>query len=145
MLQSGPQRDLIAAALALRSGKAADAARITDAVIATLQEIEAALAPIVGQRGVAALYKRSIFLASAAHPWLADSHDGGMQAAIDLAPLKAALAQQTSSDAAAGGTALFLTFHGLLGSLVGPGLTERLLHSVWAHSSSGEPPQDTPP
>jgi hypothetical protein len=137
-----PERDLIAAALALRTGPAADAARITDAVISALQEIEAALAPIVGQRGVAALCKRSLFLASPAHPWLAGTHEG-LQATIDLAPLKAALSQQTSGDAAAGGTALLVTFHELLGSLVGPALTERLLRSVWAHSSSGEPPQDT--
>ena len=139
-----PQRDLIAAALARRSGQAADAARISDAVISALQEIDAALAPIVGQRGVAALCKRSLFLTTAAHPWLAGTHDG-TQAAIDLAPLKAALAQQTSGDAAAGGTALFVNFHELLGSLVGPALTERLLRSVWTPSSSGEPPQDTSP
>ena len=37
------------------------------------------------------------------------------------------------------------TFHELLATLVGPSLTERLLRSVWADSSSGPPAQDTSP
>ena len=44
-----------------------------------------------------------------------------------------------------GGGALLQTFYELLASLVGPSLTERLLRSVWAHSSSGPPAQDTSP
>jgi len=43
----------------------------------------------------------------------------------------------------AGGGALFQSFHALLTSLVGASLTDRLLHSVWVHSSSTSPAQDT--
>lgn len=132
----------IAAPLANRVGTDANAAQIADAMVATWQEIDAALTPIVGSKGVVALYRRSLYLTGAAHPWLAGTHEG-TQAAIDLAALKSAVAQQSSADAALGGNALLQTFYQLLGSLVGPSLTERLLRSVWEHSSSGPPAQDT--
>jgi hypothetical protein len=134
----------IAAPLANRLGRDANAAQIADAMVATWQEIDAALTPIIGSRGVAALYKRSLYLTGAAHPWLAVLH-GGSQAEIDLAALKSVVAQQGSADAALGGNALLQTFYQLLGSLVGPSLTERLLRSVWADSLSGPPAQDTKP
>lgn len=132
----------MAAPLANRVGTDASAAQVADAVVATWQEIDAALNPIVGRKGVAALYKRSLYLTGAAHPWLAGMHEGA-QAAIDLAALKSVLAQQSSADAALGGNALLQTFYQLLGSLVGPSLTERLLRSVWEHTSRGPPAQDT--
>lgn len=134
----------IAAPLAHRVAKDADAAQIAEAVVSTWQEIDAALTPIIGQRGVAALHKRSLYLTGAAHPWLAGMHEG-VQSTMDLATLKSVLAQQSSADAEAGGGALLQTFHELLASLVGPSLTERLLRSVWANSSSGPPAQDTLP
>lgn len=134
----------IAAPLANRVAQDANAAQIADAMAATWQEIDAALAPIIGSKGVAALYKRSLYLTAAAHPWLAGTRDSA-HAAIDPAALKSVVAQQSSADAALGGNALLQTFHQLLGSLVGPSLTERLLRSVWADSSSGPPAQDTTP
>lgn len=134
----------IAAPLASRVGRGASAAQIADVIVATWQEIDSALAPIVGSRGVAALYKRSLYLTAAAHPWLADMHDGAA-AALDLTALKSVIVQQSSADAALGGNALLQTFHQLLGSLVGPSLTERLLRSVWADSSGDPPAQDTKP
>lgn len=134
----------IAAALAQRAGEGADAARIAEAVCATWQAIDAALAPILGSRGVAALYKRSLYLTGAAHPWLAGLHDS-VQDTIELSALRPVLAQQTVADAAAGGNALLQALNQLLASLIGPSLTERLLCSVWADSSSGAPAQDTSP
>jgi hypothetical protein len=134
----------LAAPLAHRVGKDADAARIAEAIVSTWQEIDAALSPIIGQRGVAALYKRSLYLTGAAHPWLAATH-GSVQPTMDLAALKSVFVQQTSADAAAAGNALLQKFHELLASLVGSSLTERLLRSVWANPSSGPPAQDTSP
>lgn len=134
----------IPAPLANRVGQDANATQIADAMVATWQEIDAALTPIIGSGGVAALYKRSLYLTAAAHPWLAGTREGA-QAAIDPAALKSVIAQQSSADAAIGSNALLQTFHQLLGSLIGPSLTERLLRSVWADSSSGPPAQDTTP
>jgi hypothetical protein len=119
----------------------ADSAQIADAVALTWSEIDAALTPVIGQRGVAALYIRSLYLVRSAHPWLASADDGA-QTAIDLARLKSVLAQQSSSDAAAGGGALLQTFYDLLASLVGRSLTERMLRSIWAKFSSGPTAKD---
>ena len=138
--ESGP----IAAPLANRVGRDANAAQIADAMVSTWQEIDAALTPIVGGRGVVALYKRSLYLTADAHPWLAGMHDGPA-ATIDLAALKSIVAQQSSADAALGGNALFQNFHQLLASLVGSSLTERLLRPAWADSSGVPPAQDNKP
>jgi len=139
-----PESGSMAKALTLRVGEGADAAQIADAMISTWLEIDAALRPIIGHGGVVALYKRSLYLTIPAYPWFAGAHDG-VHTAMDLATLKAMLAQQSSVDAAAGCGTLLLTFKELLTSLVGLSLTERLLRSVWANSFSGPPAQDNSP
>lgn len=115
-------------------------------MVSTLRAIDVALSPIIGQRGVAMLYKRSLYLVIPAHPWLAGTHEGG-HATIDLAALESVFAQQSNHHAAAAGGAFLQTFHELLSSLIGPSLTERLLRPVWApfSSSSGAPAQDPSP
>jgi hypothetical protein len=132
----------IAAPLGNRVARDASAAQIAEAMVATWQEIEAALTPIVGSRGVAALYKRSLFLAGATHPWLAGTHEGD-QTGIDLAALNSVVSQQSSADAALGGNVLLQTFYQLLGGLIGPSLTKRLLRSVWAETFRPPATQDT--
>lgn len=141
MKNQGPS---IAAPLAHRIQHGADAAHIADAIVAIWQEIDLVLRPVLGQRGVAMLYKRSLHLATPAHPWLAGLQQGA-PTQIDLAPLKAAIAQQDSANAAAAGNELLHTFHELLAGLIGPSLTERLLRSVWANSPGGAHAQDTTP
>lgn len=130
--------------LALRIAEGASAQHVAEAVVAMWLEIDAALRPILGQRGVTMLYKRSIHLAAAAHPWLPACVDA-LPAELDLAPLKCAITQQEGAAAVAASHALLQTFHDLLASLIGSSLTERLLHSVWANSSSGAPAEDTIP
>lgn len=134
----------IAVPLAHRVATHANAAQIADAVVATWQDIDAALTPIIGSKGVVALYKRSLYLTGTAHPWLAGT-DEGAEGAIGPAALKSVVAQQSNADAALGGNALLQTFYQLLGSLIGPSLTERLLGRAWADSSSGPPAPDTKP
>jgi hypothetical protein len=120
----------------------ADAEQVADAIVAIWLDIDQALNPIIGHRGVAALYNRTLHLTAVAYPWLAVDQPA-VPAAVDPAALRAALVQQTVAAAAAGGNALFQTFHELLASLVGASLTDRLLRSVWTHSSPGSPAQDT--
>ena len=143
MPMDSPQARRIAAVLARRPGGPANAAQVADATVAVWREVDAALNSVIGLRGVAALYRRSLFLQRCDYPWLA-SAVSGPDTAMDLAALKAALAQQDSAVAAAAGGATLQTFHELLISLVGPSLTERLLRSVWTTFSSGSPAQDTP-
>ena len=130
------------APLADRVSDGADAEQIADAIMAIWLEIDQALHPIIGHRGVAALYNRTLHLTAVAYPWLAIGQPA-VPAAIDPSGLRSALVQQAAAEAAAGGSALFLRFHELLASLVGASLTDRLLRSVWTHSSPGSPAQDT--
>ena len=125
-----------------RVGAQASASQIANAVFELWQEIDDALTPIIGPRGVAALYYRSLHLTSAPHPWLAGKHDI-VQIGVNPTALKSILAQQGSAAAAAAGSAFLQTFHDLLASLIGPSLTERLLRAVWANSLSGPAAQDT--
>lgn len=134
----------IAAALIRQAEGGADAVQIAAAITSTWRDVDAALSPILGHRGVASLYKRSLHITSAAHPWLAGTHDG-LPTVMDLAPLQAALSHQSSVDAATSGGALLHTFHELLASLVGRSLTEQLLHSVWADAASRAPAQEISP
>ena len=129
------------APLADRVSDGADAEQVAEAIVAIWLDIEQALHPIIGHRGVAALYHRSLHLTAVAYPWLAIDQPA-VPAAIDPSGLRLALVQQTAAEAGAGGSALFLTFHELLASLVGASLTDRLLRSVWTHSSPGAPAQD---
>lgn len=131
----------IAASLAQYKGVKATALQIADTTAVAWQAIEVALTPIIGPRGVAALYKRSLHLNRQTHPGLGNVAEA-VQTSIDTAPLQSVLAQQAAGDAAVIGAAVFQTFYELLTSLVGPSLTERLLRSVWVHFLSAHPAQD---
>lgn len=118
--------------------ESADNVEISNAIILTWQQIELALAPIIGRRGVNALFKRAIQLTSQTYPWLTDTH-----LSLNFAALKSALDQQNSCTAKAAGDALLKTFYELLTVLIGASLTERLLLSIATTSFSSAFPQDT--
>ncbi|MHB8745950.1 MAG: hypothetical protein ACYC7I_05380 [Gammaproteobacteria bacterium] len=118
------------------------AARIADTTVSMWRDIDAVLSPIIGQRGVLALYKRSLYLARANHPGLAAVHESALQAG-EFAALQTALLHQTSSNAAAASGALLQTFFDLLTNLFGKSLTERLLRSVWGNTTSGNAEMDS--
>lgn len=128
----------IAAVLANRIRNDASAGSASKGVVSLCADIGAALTPIVGARGVAALYKRSLFLTCQTHPALSALHES-VQSTMDLSQLEAALKPLSEAEANNVGTALLESFHALLGSLVGLSLTERLLSSLWDHPLS-EPP-----
>ena len=129
------------APLADRVAGDASAEQIAGAIVAVWQEIDLALNPIIGHRGVAALFNRSLYLTATAHPWLIVGHQGAT-AAIDPSALQAVLARQDAAEAAAGGIALFQQFRELLASLVGAPLTDRLLQPTWARPAGVSPVQD---
>lgn len=133
-----------AAPLTRRVGSGASATEVAEALAATWQQVGAALAPIIGRRGAAALLRRSLHLAGATHACLSkvDDDADGM---TDLAALRAVVSAQGRTEALQVGNALLATLQGLLGSLIGPSLTERLLGAVWAAPSSGPPAQDSTP
>jgi hypothetical protein len=124
--------------LNLRLPNGASVEQIADAVTDIWIEIDRVLHPIVGHRGVAALYHRSLKVSAAGHPWLSPANPG-LLAEINRDALRAALVGQTPDDARAGALDQLEAFCTLLASLVGASLTARLLAPVWA-PSEGEPP-----
>ena len=134
----------IVASLAHRVGPDADIARVAQAIVSTLQDMDAALTPIIGPQGVAALYRRSLQLCTCAHPRLAGTYDR-VQAALDLAALKSVLVEQSEADALFFGEVMLITFYELLTTLIGPSLTARLLRGVWEPSLSDTPSQENSP
>ena len=126
------------------SAQGVNAGQTADAAVATWRDIYDVLSPIIGQRGVTALYKRSLYLSRDDYPWLAAVAEGALQAS-DFTRLRTALAQQSSANAAAANSALLHAFTELLTNLIGASLTERLLLSVWDHPSNGHAVQETTP
>lgn len=134
----------LTAPLTHRVAEDADSRQIAAAINALWTDIETALQPIVGRRGVAALFKRTLHLAAARHPWLAPLKPGSDDA-IDLGQLTALFAAQPPSRAGEAGSALFEIFRELLATLIGAPLSERLLQTAWSNSSSAAPAQDPTP
>ncbi|MHC8390106.1 hypothetical protein ACYZTM_19180 [Pseudomonas sp. MDT2-39-1] len=134
----------IVASLAHRVGPNADIARIAQAIISTLQDMDVALTPIIGPQGVAALYRRSLHLCASTHPRLAGTYDK-VPAGMELTALKSVIVEQNDADALFFGEVLLTTFYELLTTLIGPSLTERLLRGMWEPSLSDTPSQENSP
>lgn len=124
--------------------RAADGAGepVVEAIVRAWREIDAALSPVIGRQGVAALYRRCLHIAAPTHPWLVPTQPG-IADALDLAALRSALSAQSTANAAAGGAATLEEFDKLLASMVGHSLTGQLLRPVWANLFSTPPSQGT--
>ena len=109
-----------------------DPVAIAGELVHVVRDIAAVLTPILGSRGVAALYQRTLHVTRARHAWVAGPQEVA-QPIIDLVALQAAFARQDRGEAAAAATAVLHAFHDLLASLIGEPLCERLLDPVWAH------------
>ena len=120
----------------------ADAARVAAAAASTWREIHAALSPVIGAGGFAALYQRSLHVTRAAYPCLGTVREDALRPG-QFAALEVVLAQQTNAQAAAANGALMQAFSGLLAGLIGLSLTERLLRSVRNSPLSGVAVQDS--
>jgi hypothetical protein len=139
-----PATESISESMAAQPGQATDCAQTADLAVATWRKINDALWPIIGHAGMAALFKRSLYLARVDQPALIALVEAEI-APDNFALLRETLAQQSSAHAAAAvQAALLKTFLDLLTSLIGSALTERLLRPVWDNKpSSGEAVQDT--
>jgi len=133
------------AALAQRVPEDANSRRIADAIGAMWADIEGALQPVLGRRGVAALFKRTLHLTATRHPWLAALKAGDADSAVDLVELTELFAQQSPAAVAEAGCTLFTLFRDLLTTLIGDRLSERLLQAAWSTSSRAAPAQDPTP
>jgi hypothetical protein len=104
-------------------------ARPADVAVAAWCELEAELAPIIGARGYAALFKRSLHLAGSSIPCLRAVGDESPTRGEYVA-LHAALTAQSDVAAAAIQDALQVAFDELLARLLGASLSQRLLGSA---------------
>jgi hypothetical protein len=104
---------------------------IADEVVRLWGRMDGALRPVVGARGVAALYGRSLQLAAVPHPWLAAAGNGSWKL-MDLKLLRQQLASQPAEEAVAAGLDHLGQFDQLLGSLIGHTLKDQLLAPAWA-------------
>jgi hypothetical protein len=108
--------------------------RIAYRAVLAWRNLHVALSPIIGIGGVMALFKRSVSMTRTTHPWLASMPEEP-ELPGDFTALQTVLSQQASVEAAAGNRAVLETFLGILTSLIGGSLAERLLSSVWDDSS----------
>lgn len=124
-------REAIRRTLAWGAGEAPDASAIAEATLNTWRQVADRLAPVIGARGVDALFSRSLHVTSKTFPWLAVTGNDGNGTAL-LASLKLRLAGQETAAVAQASDALLVNFIELLTTLIGASLTERLLAPVWA-------------
>lgn len=109
---------------------------VADRSVAWWQAVDADLSPVIGQRATQALHARALCLTRASVAWLPEpmEHDTLSDC---LSQLHEALAARPDDEAAAATRALEQTFHDLLASLMGAGLTARLLRSARAQGAGG--------
>lgn len=106
-----------------------DAVAIASKVVAIWRDIDTALSPIIGHRGVAALLNRSIHLTRDTYSWLSSVQED-LAETIDFAAVQLKLSQQTVENIVAVNGALLEKFVGLLTNLIGVSLTERLIQPI---------------
>jgi hypothetical protein len=112
-----------------RAAGGEDAGSVATLVVSIWRDIDAVLAPIIGNRGVAALFNRTLHLIRHEHAWLTAAHVS-MADCVDFETLHSTLSQRTSADIVIANGALLQNFLELLGSLIGTSLSERLLRPV---------------
>lgn len=122
-----------------RRGGGTDA--ITAQALTLWDDLSGALVPIIGQRGMSALFSRALHLAGARHAWLGEAVQaaGGVPAFSVLAGVGS---RQAEDDAIVAIADLFETFERLLVTLIGASLSERLLQPL-RDDPSDPPRQDT--
>jgi hypothetical protein len=129
----------IQASLSKRAAAGWDSGSIASLIVSVWRDIDAALAPIIGHRGVGALFHRTVHLVRHDYPWLAAANES-MADPIDFTSLHASLSQRTSANVVAANGALLQKFLEQLSSMIGESLTERLLRAVVDTHSTGAPP-----
>lgn len=118
--------------LAQRIARGASASQVADATTLLWRDIERALQSVIGRRGVASLFERTLHLASKDFPWLAASRPGDLGRGVQTADLAQSLAMQSPEVAIEASNAMFMMFRQLICTLIGMRLCNRLLQSVWS-------------
>ena len=142
-INGGIEHGAIRETLLRRSGTATDPDSIAKSAMDTWAQMAALLEPVIGARGVDALFARSVHLARKKHQWLGGSGVRGNGAA-SLAHIRASFESKDSSVSMDAACELLTTFNGLLANLIGESLTTRLLAVAWLPPLS-ETQKESPP
>lgn len=115
---------------------------MAQAMLDIWQQMVGRLQPVIGARGVEALFARALHQACKAHPWLSDArrHD---DSATALASLAGAFASHGPAQAAQASHLLLTTFTELLANLIGESLTESMLGAIWSRPPGTGPTRET--
>ena len=120
----------IRTSMARRAGPYADGRATAFAALAVWRRMAAQLEPVIGARGVDALFGRALHLTGRQHPWLATAGvRGGSAAALDH--VQQQLSAQQAAQATEAAQALLTGFTELLATMVGDALVTRLLGPAW--------------
>lgn len=117
------------APLEITGAMAGNAQQIADVIEAHWTRVAAALEPIVGQGGMAALFRHAVCRTASQYLWLAALLSDDEETA-SLYRLSEVFSAQRPDTAAAAGSALFDSFGETLVSLLGAPLSARLLQPV---------------
>jgi len=128
--------------LAQRMGSANDARAVAEATLGTWRQMAVRLEPVIGARGVDALFRRSLLLTSRTLPWL-KLPENTRDNALLLDWLQMLLASLETKEAVASSCSLLANFTELLASLIGDSLAKHLLKQVWEPASPASE-QETP-
>lgn len=130
-------------AASAEGGGSVDPRAVADAAVQAWIRAASELTPLIGAEGVRALYGRCIALARSTYAWLPPGEFATSQAK-SLANLRDALQARGPSDAIEAGTASLVFLAELLGTMIGEGLTTRLLSSAWGHEVPDRTKQELP-
>lgn len=127
------RRQTIQRMLMQSAGVAAPPRAIADAVLGLWDQLASRLVPVIGARGVEALFDRALHLTGKTFPTFAACMAGGSVVRIVVSPesVIARIALCDPAGAVEGGEELLVTFVDMLATLIGESLTERLLSTVW--------------
>lgn len=117
---------------------------VADAAVVGWNAVAQALVPIIGRSSVTVLFRRCLVSVGVNRTWLPSITAADLPE-NDWTVLRASVSRQTAAEASDACASLFMSFQNLLGSLIGPSLTEQLLHPVSAFLPNGSAEQDTPP
>lgn len=121
-------RRAILQTLALHAGATPDVRAASGATLTVWRQMAAELAPVIGHRGVEALFERALHLAGRSFPWLEGQAEDGTAAEVLLG---SRLETRDPATALEAGGAVLVIFTELLATLIGSSLCSRLLASVW--------------
>jgi hypothetical protein len=136
------RRGLSRRALARHAGPAVDATAVAAAANRAYDDLARALAPVIGDLGVAAMTDRALHLTTREYAWLPSrapgSADTTFAQVIDV--LKR---QDDAAEATEAAAAVFAAIIGLLATFIGEPLAARLVQQAWPDATSSADTQET--